>query len=86
MYITNELLVFIWQKGRSIPGYDAAVWRHDSYGAVMNFSSYGNRSSEYGWEVDHVIPEARGGSDHPSNLRPLNWKNNAAKSDKKLPY
>ena len=33
-------------------------------------------------EIDHINPVANGGDDNYNNLQPLNWKNNAAKSDK----
>jgi 5-methylcytosine-specific restriction endonuclease McrA len=40
------------------------------------------RGHNYGWEIDHINPVANGGTDIDNNLQPLNWKNNAAKSDK----
>jgi hypothetical protein len=67
----------VWTKGRVIPGYDPAVWRHDDYGRVMRYADYGCRSSEFGWEIDHISPLALGGGDHPANLRPLHCKINA---------
>ena len=50
----------------------------DRCGAEMYKRSHGKRS-EQGWEVDHIKPEALGGSCTLRNLRPLHWKNNRAK-------
>jgi hypothetical protein len=69
--------VAVWWKGRVIPGFDAAVWRHDAFGHVIRFSDYGDRASQYGWEIDHVLPTALGGADTIDNLRPLHCTNNA---------
>ena len=68
----------VWAKGTPIPGYDPTEYRRDAYGAVMRYFEYGNRNSEYGWEIDHHIPDALGGSDAFGNLRPLHWRNNAS--------
>lgn len=69
----------VWAKGRPIPNFDPNVWRHDIYGSVMKYQEYGNRLSEHGWEFDHIVRVRDGGSDDVSNLRPLNWKNNASR-------
>lgn len=69
--------VAVWTKGRVIPGFDSGVWRHDHFGRVIRFSDYGDRQSEYGWEIDHIHPSALGGADDISNLRPLHCINNA---------
>lgn len=47
----------------------------------MTKSQYGNVNSEYGWEIDHIKPVAKFGTDDLDNLQPLQWKNNRGKSD-----
>lgn len=71
----------VWIKGRPIPNYDPRVWRRDITGRAMKFADYGNTSSEYGWEVDHIKPAARGGTDDLTNLQPLQWEVNRRKGD-----
>jgi hypothetical protein len=67
----------VWAKGHVIVGYDPAIWRRDDFGHIMKFSEYGDRQSTYGWEIDHIIPNALSGSDDIANLRPLHHKINA---------
>jgi hypothetical protein len=69
----------VWLKGTPIPGCDPAIWRYDAFGKILRFSDYGDRSSEYGWEIDHYpAPAALGGTDDISNLRPLHCGINAS--------
>jgi hypothetical protein len=65
----------VWIRGHMIPDVDSRVERKDDLGNRIRFNVYGNRSSRYGWEIDyHPTPLRLGGSDHISNLRPLNCR------------
>jgi hypothetical protein len=72
--------VAAWQKAVVVPGHDPNIHRKDSYGWWIAWVEYGIRS-EYGWEIDHIIPLAKRGSDAVGNLQALHWKNNRSKSD-----
>jgi hypothetical protein len=71
----------VWEKGSPVSGYDSTKWRKDECGAWIGRQYYGDRTSQYGWEIDHISP---GGPDAVYNLRPLQWQNNVDKSDGRL--
>lgn len=77
----EKMIEAVWQKGQIVLGWDAAKYRKDACGAQITRSQYGSTNSKQGWEIDHITPESRGGSDILTNLRPLQWENNRAKSD-----
>ena len=74
----------VWEKGRLASNNDPAVWRMDRCGAWFRRDHYGRTDYEYGWEIDHLVPQSRGGSDELANLQPLQWENNRAKQDQGL--
>jgi 5-methylcytosine-specific restriction endonuclease McrA len=73
-----------WEKAKPINGENPDVYRKDTYGNTIRKPSYGTQG-EYGWEVDHKHPAAKGGTDKPQNLQPLHWEENRKKSDQ-YPY
>ena len=77
----NTTVEAVWNTGTPISGYDSKMWRRDKCGHAIKRADYGNTKSEYGWEVDHIKPVAKGGSDDLGNLQPLYWETNRDKSD-----
>lgn len=77
----DEIIQHVWEKGREVSDNDPDTWRKDAAGAWIRRQDYGNRDSQYGWEIDHIQLESEGGGDELSNLRPLQWQNNAARQD-----
>jgi len=84
MPFSHEMLSKVWAKASPVGTNDPNLYRKDQCGAWIKWSEYGNRDSEYGWEVDHITPVSERGSDELSNLRPLQWENNADRATGRL--
>jgi 5-methylcytosine-specific restriction endonuclease McrA len=67
-----------WENAKKIRGKDSEKYRQDPYGNTMYKASQG-KNSEMGWEVDHIKPKAKGGSDSTRNLQALNTSVNRSK-------
>ena len=46
---------YVWDnKATKVEGVDPDVFRQDYAGAWMRYADYGNRNSQYGWEIDYL--------------------------------
>ena len=77
---TDEQIQSVWEKGLIVDGYENTKYRQDFCGAWIQRDKYGKEET-YGWEIDHVYPFSKGGTDDIKNLRPMQWENNRSKGD-----
>lgn len=70
----------VFNSADSVKGKDKNLYRKDPYGNIMYRHSQG-KSSSMGWEVDHIKPKSRGGSDTIRNLQALNSSLNRSKGN-----
>lgn len=78
---THKQISTIWWKATPIKNLDKKDFQKDKFGNKIRWKDRG-KISEYGWEIDHIIPKSKGGTDDISNLQPLHWQANRKKSDK----
>ena len=71
----EKLYIRVWRKY-----YGDRKEAVDKFDTPISFDKYGEAGPE-GWELDHIYPEAEGGSNDFDNFQPLNWKNNQIKGD-----
>jgi len=76
----ESLLDSVWAKAKPVSGLDPVMWRADRCGALI-CRTYHGVEGNYGWEIDHIQPRAKGGRDDLQNLQPLHWRNNRHKAD-----
>ena len=89
MEITNQLKRQVWEKGQKVEGFNPDMYRKDPCGAWIVWDKFGALDNLYGWEIDHIFPQAtlekKGFSailiNDLKNLRPMQHDNNASKSD-----
>lgn len=68
----HEVIHAVWAFAEAVPGNDADLWRKDEFGNWIHRLDYGNRRSEFGWEVfDPGI-----GRHHQGiyAMRPMQWE------------
>ena len=89
MAFSEEQIQEVWDRAMVVEGYDKSRFRKDACGAWIIRNKYGDTDSQYGWQIDHVVPRAlledKGFSedeiDAPVNLRAMQHENNESKSD-----
>jgi 5-methylcytosine-specific restriction endonuclease McrA len=79
-YTNKNASSAVFNNAKPVRGYDSNLYRQDPYGNVIYKHSHG-KNSEMGWEIDHIKPRARGGSDDIVNLQALKTEVNRIKSD-----
>ena len=77
---SDDKIKTVWQNAKTVDNYDPSKYRQDVCGAWIAWDSYG-KEAKFGWEIDHALPVAKGGTDHTNNLRALHWQNNRSKAD-----
>ena len=85
MNYSEEQIQKAWDRAKVVDGFDKSRFRKDACGAWIQRSEYGNHESQYGSDIDHVLPRLLGGGDEEINLRPMQWQNNLSKADD-FPY
>lgn len=80
-YSTNRRAQYVWAKARRVKGKNPNLYRRDYHGNVIYKPAYG-RNSPMGWQVDHIWPKSRGGTNARRNLQALQTAENQRKSNK----
>ena len=60
----------VWNRATRVRGKNPTKYRRDPYGNEIYYRSYGKNSPK-GWQIDHIKPKSRGGSNALRNLRAL---------------
>jgi hypothetical protein len=69
----------VWQTAGKVAGKNPATHRVDASGTLIQRNQYGKPGVGAGsWEIDHMKPQSKGGSDRVHNLQALNTHDNRA--------
>lgn len=71
---SEQEVTAVWSRAQMIPGLTPRMFRLCSAGRIIARADYNNRSSSFGWRIDHIVRLADGGTNSVTNLQPLNWQ------------
>ncbi len=77
MKLNRETAMRLWNRsfGKDMKAYDFA-------GRVIAKGAYNDRNSKFGWNVDHILPQSKGGATADYNLVCCHISTNDEKADK----
>ncbi|EGV00377.1 hypothetical protein MCSF7_00206 [Mycoplasmopsis columbina SF7] len=77
MQINRDKALALWEKH-----YGYRTEAKDFAGRIMYKNAYGNQDSDYGWNIHHIFPVAKGGTNIEHNLVCANIETNWEAGDK----
>lgn len=77
---TDDIIDKVWEKARIDKDLNPEAIRRDFCGAFIFKLDYGE-TTQHGWEIDHIKPVSKNGTDDLDNLQSLQWENNRHKAD-----
>ena len=77
---SEMLKVAAWQKAVPITTHDPNFARKDRFNNWIVWSDYG-KTTQFGWEIDHIVPTSWGGLDARPNVAATHWQANRKKSN-----
>jgi len=79
--ITQNEINATFNKLEKVPRQNSDKYRVDACNNIICKDSYGKKS-KLGWEIDHINPISKGGSNSINNLQALQINQNKSKSNK----
>ncbi len=76
---SREVVESVWELAAEVSGTDSALWRQDEFGCWIHRLSYGQRSSQFGWEI--FDPGQGRHSQGVYAMRPLQWSHYIAQEE-----
>lgn len=68
----RDVIDRVWEFAAIVPGVDPALWRRDEHGDWIHRFSYGQRASQFGWEI--FDPGIGRHSQGVYAMRPMQWE------------